>query len=583
MKFVDINSINISTELDILKRDTQPNSTLLYQHKGIFFADNNRIGNLDQNIAKEKYLKVIEIAKQDNTALVLSPEYSCPKSVIDNIIYNKELQPAPNKVWVLGGESLNKEEIKQLVAIKQDGVFIHCEDVYTNSDKSFLNPLYYIFIGVHNETVKLIILIQFKTRHMGGLWIGGQVEADNLIEGNIIYVIKNSNYSTRLVSFICSEAMNVREELNQEVKNLLDWNDKPFLILNPQINPDPSHHEFIKFRNFVFESDKKEVVSLNWGKETFLGKKPWYSEEVNTPRSGVFFKTLESELDHSTTKIINNHNKGFYFLYQSRNKFVYFLNGNVELIKYQNKSVDIIEGVSQQRRREGPEAMKTYNFDVESSDFLVQTNINDRHIDFFIQRGIANNFLLNPANSIVDKERLIDIATGLINGKVENKWSDVIYLSSFNLKETDECNSRMTYIEDTYPGSETIRNIKCAHIIELENEILPNKSQHPDSIKDFTHQNINLSYSNDAHIFNYKYNLTNENGDTIKATICYLGNSSIGQVKKIYDELQKLFEAENEGKRRIVVFYKIGRDIRSIYDMTAGSITTPSNDNSSII
>ena len=68
---------------------------------------------------------------------------------------------------------------------------------------------------------------------MGGLWSGGNIEVDNLIEGNDIYVIKNSNNSTRLVSFICSEAMNVRQELTQDIKDSLDWNDKPFLILNP--------------------------------------------------------------------------------------------------------------------------------------------------------------------------------------------------------------------------------------------------------------------------------------------------------------------------------------------------------------
>ncbi len=37
-------------------------------------------------------------------------------------------------------------------------------------------------------------------------------------------------------------------------------------------------------------------------------------------------------------------------------KFVFFLNGNIELIKIENKSVDIIEGVAQQRRRDGPGA-----------------------------------------------------------------------------------------------------------------------------------------------------------------------------------------------------------------------------------
>src|SRR5690554_640158 len=473
MNFIDIKNLNISTELDILKRDTQPNSLLLYQHKGNFFADNNRIGNVDQNEAHKKFLRVLEKAKQDNTALVLSPEYSCPKSIIDLMVENEDTQPPTNKVWVLGGESISKVEITQLLSLNQDGVYIHCEDIISNTDKSYADPLYYIFKGLHIGEPKLIILIQFKTRHMGGLWDGGSVEADNLIEGNDIYVIKNSNISTRLVSFICSEAMNVRHELNQNIKDdILDWNDKPFLILNPQINPNPSHIEFIKFRDFIFESNKKEIISLNWGIETFLNDKPWSPEDINTTRSGVFFKTTDIELDYSPNKIINNHNKGFYFLHIIRNRFVYFLNGSIELIKISNKPVDIIQGVAQQRRREGPEAIAVYVFDMRTSNFIIKPFIDDQHIPFFNHRGIANNFLLNADNSIVDKERLINISTGKVNGKLGDKWCDVIYLNSFKLKEANECNCRMTYVEDTYEISEAIRNLNCVNLVELGQTIL---------------------------------------------------------------------------------------------------------------
>lgn len=584
MNFIDIADLNIFTELDVLKRDTQRNSFLLFQHKGDFFADGNRIGNLDQNIAHTKFLKVLEKARQDNIALVLSPEYSCPKSVIDFIIVNENMQPTLNKVWVLGGESINKEEITQLLTINNDNILIHCEDVISNTDKSYSDPLYYVFKGVHSGISKLIILIQFKTRHMGGLWGGGNVEADNLIEGNDIYIIKNSNSSTRLVSFICSEAMNVRQELTQDIKdNILDWNDKPFLILNPQINPNPSHTEFIRFRDFIFESDKKEIISLNWGKATFLNNRSWYPEDINTPRSGLFFKTLDIELDYSPNKIINNHKKGFYFLHIIRNRFVYFLNGTIELIKIENKPIDIIEGVAQQRRREGPEAKIVYAFDVGTSDFIEQQSIDDHHIGFFNQRGITNNFLLNTDNSIVDKERLINISTGKVTGKLENNWCDVIYLNSFNLKEADECNCRMTYVEDKYPSSETIRALNCANLIELDQIILKDKSRYPDSIKDLTYHNIILSYSHNASTYKYKYNLTNENGDIKMATVCYLGNVSANQVKNTYDELQKLFDEGTESKRRIVVFYKIGTKLLYKHDEAAGSIATAANDNSSIL
>lgn len=579
MNFIDIATLNISTELDVLKRDTQRNSLLLYQHKGDFFADGNRIGNVDQNIAHTKFLKVLEKARQDNSDLVLSPEYSCPISIITHIISNEDTQPLTNKIWVLGGESITKEELCQLNDANQENVLVHFENDVLNSNKRYLDPLYYIFRGVHNGATKLIVLIQFKTRHMG-VW-SGDVERNNLIEGNNIYIIKNSNTSVRLISFICSEAMNVRTDLTQQIKNDILWDDMPFLILHPQINPDPSHQNFVDFRKFILEAEKKEVISLNWGVNTFFNGNNWYSARGNTARSGIFFKT--DELNYENNRVIRNHKKGLYFLHINKNKFVYYFDGIPELFRIENPPVHINEGEAPQRRREGPEVIEIYCFDNASSTFNVIQATNDKHLQFFIDRGIANNFLLNADNSIVDKERLINISTGKVTGKLESKWCDVIYLNSFNLKEADECNCRMTYVEDTYVSSETIRSLNCTNLIELDQAILPDKSQYPESIKDLAHHNIILSYSQDASTYKYKYNLTNDNGEIRKATICYLGNVSVSQVKNTYDELQKLFEEGTEGKRRIVVFYKNGTDIHSKYDESAGSITNPSNDNSSIL
>lgn len=579
MNFIDIATLNISTDLDVLKRDTQRNSLLLYQHKGDFFADGNRIGNVNPNNAHKKILKVLEKAIHDNSDIVLSPEYSCPISVITHIIASEEIQPLTNKIWVLGGESISKEELSQLNNANQDNILIHFEDNVFNSNKKYLDPLYYIFRGVHNGATKLIILIQFKTRHMG-VW-SSDVERNNLIEGNNIYIIKNSNTSVRLISFICSEAMNVRTDLTQQVKNDILWDDMPFLILHPQINPDPSHQNFVDFRKFILEVEKKEVISLNWGVNTFFNGNNWYSGRGNTARSGIFFKT--DELNHDSNRIIRNHKKGLYFLHSSRNKYVYYFDGDPELFCIENPPVHINEGEAPQRRREGPEVIEIYRFDDITSNFIILQATDDRHLQFFIDRGIANHFLLNPDNSIIDKERLINISTGKVNGKLESKWGEVIYLNSFNLKEADECNCRMTYVEDTYAASETIRSLNCANLIELDQTILPDKSRYPESIKDLTHHNIILSYSLHSAANKYKYNLTNDNGEIKKATICYLGNVSVSQVKSTYDELQKLFEEGTEGKRRIVVYYKSGTDLRYKYDENAGSITNPSNDNSSIL
>lgn len=578
MNFKDISSLNITTELEVLKRDTQRYSTFLYQHKGVFFADKNRIGNDNQIESITKFINVLTKAKEENISLVLSPEYSCPKSVINEIIANPELQPSQQKLWALGGESLNKEELNYFRKLHNDNIHIHFEDCYSGSDKNYVDPLYYIFKGKHNGVDKLIILIQFKTRHMGGLR-SSTLEADNLIEGNIVYIIKNSDNSIRLMSFICSEAINFNAAYINDLIENHSWTDSPFLIISLQYNPLPSYVDFIAFKKFVLEKDKRELITLNWGVDTITPNGTLFFNKTNAPRSSIYFKTTNEDLDYSPDKIIKNHKKGLYFLQILRKKRVYILNGKIELFKIFNKPVSIIDGVDAQQIKEGPTVGNIYEFNKDLGLSEVQV-IEDNHINFLIERGVVNAYFLCPDNSIINKERLLNLTTGKVKSK--DNWSSVISLNSFILGESDECNNRLTYIEDTYDNSEHIRQINCTSIIELDQNILPNSDYFPHSIKRLIDKNISLAYAKGADTFNYKYNVTNKDGNLEKATICYIGSAvSPSLINKTYDELQKLFDVESPGKDTIVVFYKQGNTILEKSNPDAASISsTPSSNNS---
>ncbi|MGX9247999.1 hypothetical protein [Flavobacterium sp. I3-2] len=581
MNLVDISTLNVEVELDVLKRDTQRNSLFLYQHKGVFFADNTRIGNNNQEEAITKFTNVLIRAKDDNTALVLSPEYSCPKRVIEEVILNGNIYPPQGKIWVLGGESLSKVELTALKGLNNDNHYIYFEDCYTNSDKNYVDPLYYIFRGIHEGVEKLIILIQFKSRHMGGLR-SSQLEAENLIEGENVYIIKNNHNSIRLMSFICSQAINFDASYKEQLINHHSWTDSPFLVLNLQYNPNPSHIDFIAFKKFVLEKEKRELITLNWGIETtFINGNNLYNE-TNTPRSAIYFRTTDDDLDFRTVNIEENHKKGLYFLQILRTKRVYFLNGNVELFKIYNKPVSIDDGQDVQQRREGPTIGNIFIFN-EDLNLSEINQIEDNHINFLIERGIQNSFLLNTDTSIIDKERLINISTGKVKSKVKDNWSDVIHLNSFILNESDECNNRLTYIEDRYPSSEQVRMINCSNIFELDQNIIPTASHYPHSIKHLENKNISLAYADNAQVFNYKYNLVSDNRTIEKATVCYVGSAvSPREVNKVYDALQNLFDEESPGKYTIVVFYKQGNTILNKSNPEAGSITETPNSNNSI-
>ena len=104
------------------------------------------------------------------------------------------------------------------------------------------------------------------------------------------------------MSFICSEAMNFTAEYEPQLIREHNWIDSPFLILSLQFNPNPSHSNFISFKQFVLSRERKELITLNWGLlTTILGKGDLYAQN-NAPRSGIYFKTSDIELDYKKTK-----------------------------------------------------------------------------------------------------------------------------------------------------------------------------------------------------------------------------------------------------------------------------------------
>ncbi len=576
MNFVDISTLNIVTELDALKRETQRYSLYLYQHNGVFYADNTRIGNDNQFEAKTKFLNLLRKAKQENISLVTSPEYSCPKSVIDFIIDNEDLHPSQNKIWALGGESLNKEDLNNLNELKDESIFIYFEDIHNNSDKNYVDPLYYIFKGQHNGENKLIILIQFKSNHMGGLW-SSQLEPNNLIQGNNVYIIKNNINSVRLMSFICSQAMNFNASFEQDLIDNHSWTDSPFLFFSLQFNPDPSHQNFIAFRQFILQRERRELITLNWGLETTYKNGNYLYSKNNAPRSGIYFKTPDLELDYEPKNIINNHNKGLFFLQIKRDKRVYFLSRNIDLFKIENKSVNISIGVPEQQRREGPTVTNIYNF-TEDLHLTEIEKIEDNYIAILKDRGVKNKYLLNEEISIVDKEILLNISTGKIKSRVENRWADIIHLNSFSLNELNECNNRLTYTEDTYQLSKDVRKNNCEYISKLD-EILADNSNYPSSIEELKYKPISLSYSNSN---DFRYNLIDDEGIVKKATICFIGSESKMDAKRIYNNIRKIFDKDSATIRRVVVFYTKGSQIEKIFDPNANLITETPIDPTSI-
>lgn len=571
MNFLSAENLGIGINLSILRRNTQRHSILLYQHEGVLHADNTRIGNRN-NVDTELGL-FFEKSRLTACDLALTPEYSCPLSVIEDIINHSAKWPSAGKLWAIGCESMTKQQLITLQATYNTGdVFVHYDTSILNNILNYVDPLLYLFRGTHNGQEKLIVLIQFKTWHMG-VW-SGTLERDNLIQGNEIYILRNAPDSVYFFSLICSEAMNFQNELSQAKQSAIEWIDRPYLIYNPQLNPDPAHTNFSAFRKFVFRFSKKEIISLNWNNRSTYNNHAFLA--FNTSRSGFYIQS--DEIDTTEQRIKHNHKYGLYYFYFGRRRHGFLFNSTPTIFHIAIPSVDIVNGLPQQMRREGPYLIETFDFNAGRNAIEALPNgITDQHVNYLTGVGCTCNFLITHQNCILEKEKLVCLTAGKIDKALGSSWSHIANIFSIKINEDSEVNRRITFTEDTYPDSLIQRSNYIDTVAELINVVLPDKSVYPDSIADLKGDDLVIGYNADSRADNYKFNILTAAGEKRIATICFMGTMPDEIIEKTFDFLQALFDKDNNHKRRVVVFYKRGNSILSRPDPNAGCITVTSD------
>ena len=108
-KFIDTIINNLTINLEILTKDTNLYTSLLFQHKGNFIAEETRFGNIED--CKGKFNAFFTLAKSKKSSLAVTPEYSCPWNSIEWLLENEERLPNKSKLWAICCESITPLEI----------------------------------------------------------------------------------------------------------------------------------------------------------------------------------------------------------------------------------------------------------------------------------------------------------------------------------------------------------------------------------------------------------------------------------------------------------------------------------------
>lgn len=553
MEFVYVDNIinGIELELEILTRKTQRNRIMLYQHEGTLFANNERIGN---NIASDnQFISACRLAKESEADLFMTPEYSCPWSVIELILGEENLLPNNKKLWALGCESISLDNLALFKnQVENDQIIFKYDVDIPANGRNYVDPLVYIFKAKIEGAVKTIVLVQFKTLHMG-VWGGGDIERDNIILGKKIYILKNRISSIHLFTLICSEAMNLRKELNDEASEKLDWEDKPYLILHPQFNPKPYHEDFIDFRRFVFNQEHKEIISLNWQLNSKVGGDSLLPQKNG--RSGFYVRS--NELNLKDSRINKNHKKGLYYFNNTKGRHTYLLSSLPHLYLIENSPLKITGGVEAQQRRDGPETLKAYEFN--QDEFVEIEEVDDTQVTYLNSVGCTNNFLISEDKCVIKKERLVSLSTGKVDGSAS--WWEIQNVDSFRMKSSNEINNRLTVSRNDDPESLAKRSSYCEAIAELE-KIIEEKNILPDNIVDIEDEDLLIGFTENSVNEGYRFNVSNANGDDVYVTICYIGTATSEIAYEVFVLIRELFyKSDTKDIERVVVYYKQGANI----------------------
>ena len=561
-EYIDNLIDGIELDLEFLQRKTQRNKVILYQHEGNLSANNQKIGNSTK--VTRNFISAMRIAHNEGADLFMTPEYSCPWESIKEMLNNDRLLPPAGKLWVLGCESIS---LADLAVLKNESnnelIEIHFDQNLENTN-SFVDPVCYVFKGSVGGNVKTFIIVQFKTFHMG-VWQGGDIERDNIILGQKIYVIKNNLSTINLITVICSEAMDFRAYLTQANKDFLEWVDKPYYLLHPQFNPDPYHRDFIDFRACVFSEEHKEIIALNWQ----LRSKVVGSDLLPhcNARSGFYINS--NQLNLTPGRINANHKKGLYYFNNKKNRHSYFLSSQPHLFAIENSPLKISEGVIPQQRRDGPEVTKVYELNV--VEFIEIDEVDDAQIEYYGRIDCTNEFLRDNLKCVIDKERLVSISSGFVDKNKE--WWRIENVDSIQMDSGTEINRRITVARNESNESLNHRNSYCEAIAELE-RIITEKNSLPSNIEDISDEELKIGFTEDSEEEWYRFNVLKNNGENIFVTLCYIGSATEDEAYRVYVSVRKLFsKPETKDYERVVVYYKRGTNIQPMCDTSFANIT----------
>lgn len=333
--------------------------------------------------------------------------------------------PKNQELWVLGCEALTKEALAKLVRdLRETDVRCVFDQECCDKPETFLDPVAYVF---RCQQGKCCVALQFKGVPMSA---SAPSEVDDMVRGREIYFIENDDSSIRLVSIICSDA------LEFDPTKLDGYGQRAYLMLHPQLNPNPTHDRFRFYRKSLFgvNAANIDLLCLNWAKGTCSEGN---QRLINRAHSGLYTQLPKDTMNPDTLEA--NHRSGVYFFcWEGARVDLHVATSEERCFFWKLTKPSLHQANVMSGKRRFPR-VKSYQWRNTSWEL---SEVEDRMSAVLSECGLEAESLASTAKAMD-----LEVFIGLCAGEVENEgWPSPHCVSSVRVAD-DEILARTAYVE----------------------------------------------------------------------------------------------------------------------------------------
>lgn len=382
-------------DLVFLRADNSVYQAMLFQPKAEMVVTDNFFRNRNRELAFKKFNSAAKKALEKDVEFFATPEYSFPWESLENLLITDVLFPSIGKIWVLGCESLHKDDLEKTKNLYASAGFVFIlndPDPNQSSTKKYYDPLLYLFQAKnYNGDFVKVILVQFKTHVSGDSF---NTEATSLLLGNVFYLFENGSSEIKFSAMLCSDSFVFLDT------DIVKQHYKDLFIYHPQLNENVRHKDYMRYRNTIYSltGANSDILCLNWseGSSFYDGSDQKILEwSIGKAISGSTWHSKALRINDEQ-RALDNHKKGFFYT-KEKYRTIYHMNYEERLFLFQCTKISAHALTASLYSPTGPSLIKSFKWD-SAGDYFVEDDSNG--IDIFFK---------NIFNKMDDMSELVDI------------------------------------------------------------------------------------------------------------------------------------------------------------------------------